>query len=331
VPLISIILPFRNAAATLAVAVDSIRSQTLREWELLLWDDGSTDTSRPMAETLAEHDGRIRVLGGTHVGIVEALRQACAAATGDYLARMDADDIAHPDRLEAQLAYMESNPHVAVCGTQVRVYGPATRVGQRRYIRWLNETVSEPDILRELFIECPLPHPTFFLRRSAYEAIDGYLDLGWPEDYDLILRLFQAGFGIGKVPRVLLDWQDLPGRHSRTDPRYAERQFRAVKRHYLFRTYLKDRSNFYQWGPGEVGKRWLREWEERRPVAVVDINPKRIGETIHGVPVIAPEDLPPPGKTFFVVAVGAPDVRRLIREWCCARGYVEQRDYLFLA
>jgi glycosyltransferase involved in cell wall biosynthesis len=330
-PRVSVILPFHDAGDTLETAVRSIQGQTFGDWELLLWDDGSSDESLRTAESLAASDGRIRILGGARVGIVRALQSLGQTAKGNYLARMDADDIAHPERLAAQLVYMEEHPHIALCGTQVRVFGPATQLGQRRYIRWLNETDSEERILRDLFIECPLPHPSFFMRRAAYEDIGGYADQGWPEDYDLVLRFFEAGLGIGKIPRVLLDWQDLPQRLSRTNPRYSEAQFRALKRHYLFQTYLKDHRAFYQWGPGEVGKRWLREWGDRGPVAVVDINPRRIGETIHGVPVIAPEELPPPGEAFTLVAVGAPDARRLIRARCDGRGYVERVDYLFLA
>ena len=95
--------------------------------------------------------------------------------------------------------------------------------------------------------------------------------------------------------------------------------------------YLDSRLEFYQWGAGEVGKTWLREWSDRRPEAVVDIAPRKIGKTIHGTLVIAPDDLPKPGNGFTVVAVGAPGAREEIREWFVSRGYVECVDFLFLA
>ena len=115
------------------------------------------------------------------------------------------------------------------------------------------------------------------------------------------------------------------------DPRYAPEQFRALKRHYLGETYLKERTEFYQWGAGEVGKQWLREWGRRAPKAVVDINPRKIGRTIHGTRVIIPGELPAPGAGFTVVAVGAPGARDEIRAWFAERGYTELCDYLFLA
>ena len=80
-----------------------------------------------------------------------------------------------------------------------------------------------------------------------------------------------------------------------------------------------------------VGKRWLREWETLRPEAVVDINPRKIGRTIHGTPVIAPPDLPPPDGVFVVAAVGTPGARDDIRTRLLPRGYAEGEDFLFLA
>jgi hypothetical protein len=116
-----------------------------------------------------------------------------------------------------------------------------------------------------------------------------------------------------------------------SDPRYGLDRFRALKRHYLFRSYLSDEKPFCQWGAGEVGKLWLREWGVRRPLAVVDVNPRKIGRSIHGVRVIEAADLPPPGESFVLVAVGAPGAREEIRAWLSPRGYRELEDYLFIA
>lgn len=116
-----------------------------------------------------------------------------------------------------------------------------------------------------------------------------------------------------------------------TSVRYSPEHFRAIKRHYLLQSYLRGETPFYQWGAGEEGKPWLREWEGRRPLAVVDITPRKVGRGLHGMRVIAPEDLPPPGTAFTVVAVRAPDARPEIRAWMTPRGYRELSDYLFLA
>jgi glycosyltransferase involved in cell wall biosynthesis len=330
-PLVSVILPFFNAQATLEEAIESIRAQTFTDWELVLLDDGSSDHSPAIAHAARQTDPRVRLLSAEHGGIVAALDRACAAARGAFLARMDADDIAAPERIERQLTLMEACPDAGLCGTRISSFGEPIGPGRRRYETWVNALVTPEDIARELFVECPVPHPTFFLRRSAFEQAGGYQEHGWPEDYDLVMRIWQAGWKIIKAPESLLCWRHSAARLSATDPRYTEQAFRALKRHYLARTYLRDRAIFHQWGAGEVGKRWLREWGSMAPAAVVDINPRKIGRRIHGVRVIPPEEIPPPGETFVVVAVGTPGARDDIRARLTPRGYRETRDYVFLA
>jgi len=311
--------------------VDSLLSQTFAEWELILVDDGSEDRTLEMAHETACRDTRIRVIARPHEGIVATLQCGCAEARGDLVARMDADDVAHPDRLSRQVQFMCTNPDVAICGTGVSMTGTPIGYGRRRYETWINALVSHEDIVREMFIECPLPHPTFFMRRTAFEAVGGYQDRGWAEDYDLVMRMFLAGMRFGKVADALLEWTESPGRLSMRDARYTPENFRALKRYYLGQRYLRGRTAFHQWGAGEVGKAWLREWDAAKPVAVVDINPRKVGRRIHGIPVIWPDALPGPGETFIVVAVGAPTAREEVRAWLNPRGYRELTDYLFLA
>ncbi len=258
-PRVSIILPVYNAAATLAEAIRSVQDQTFTDWELIVHDDGSTDASPRIAADFAARDPRIRPDIADHGGIVAALQQACARARGDFLARMDADDRSMPHRLARQLETLEADPEAALCGAAVVMSGDSVGLGRRRYEAWINRLVTHDDMVRELFVECPIPHPTFLLRRAPFEAVGGYRDAGWAEDYDLCMRLFEAGYRFVKVPEPLLEWRESAGRLSMTDPRYSPASFRALKRHYLFQTYLRDRA-FHQWGAGEVGKTWLREW-----------------------------------------------------------------------
>lgn len=336
-PLVSVVLPFRNARAHLAAALDSIRRQTFPDWELILFDDGSTDDSLAIAEAYARFDSRVRVVRSAPVGLLSALERGCAEARGEFIARMDADDLSGPSRFEQQLARMNSEPELGICGGLVRVIGDRIDIGRRRYERWINGLVTHDDIVREIFVECPIAHPTFFMRRAVLERLGGYRGVPWPEDYDLLMRAWIAGVRLGKVNRVVLDWRERPDRLSRTDPRYGTPQFRALKRHYLQQTYLRAGNEgqglrpFIQWGAGEVGKRWLLEWGAHPPRAVVDVNPRKIGRRIHQIPVIAPGDLPRNGETFVVVAVGAPGAREEIRAWLNPRGYVETRDYVFVA
>lgn len=295
-------------------------------------DDGSEDGSLAAAQAYGRMDERVRVAARPHQGIVAALQRGCEVARGSFIARMDADDIASPERIARQMEFMSANPSVALCGARVRMFGPAASSGRRRYERWINSLCEHEAMVRELFVECPIPHPAFLMRRGAYEHVGGYMDHGWAEDYDLVMRFWRSGYGLGKVPETLLSWRDTPARLSMRDDRYSPHQFRRLKRHYLFGSYLAGERPFIQWGAGEVGKTWLKEWPAGRgPEVVVDINPRKIGRVIHGARVIAPDGIPPAGERFIVIAVGAPGARTEIREWLTPRGHREGEHYLFVA
>lgn len=330
-PRISVIVPCFNAGATLAQSMESILGQTWDDFEVVWFDDGSTDDSAAIAAGYAQSDPRVRLIRSEHVGIVEALGRACSEARGRFLARMDADDVAHPERLARQMALFEDDPRIGLCGTQVRGIGEEIGSGRKRYEDWVNSLVTHEAMSREIFVECPIPHPTLMIRREVYDAVGGYGVADWAEDYDLVLRCYRAGYRMGKIAEPLLDWRNGPDRLSMHDARYSPAAFRRCKRHYLLQTFLKDRPRFYQWGAGEVGKNWLPEWDGVRPEAVVDVNPRKFGKVIHGVRVIPPEELPGPNEAFTVVAVGAPGARGDIRAWFSERGYVETTDFLFLA
>ena len=332
-PTISVVLPFRNGASTLTDAIESIRAQTFADWELLLYDDGSEDDAPAIAKDFVARDSRIRIAGSGRVGIVAALQRACAEARGEFIARMDGDDISHALRFERQLALMRGNETVALCGCHVEAIGAELGEGGARYYDWINSLSDAEDIDREMFVECPIAHPTFFMRRAAFEAAGGYQDHGWAEDYDLALRLWARGARFANAPEPLLQWRNAATRLSLTDPRYSLERFRSLKRHYIEAYILPNMGirRFVQWGAGEVGKRWLREWRNVRPEAVVDIHPRKISTKIHGYRVIAMDDLPPPGKVFILIAVGAPGARDEIRAWLGPRGYREVADYRFIA
>ncbi len=238
-PIVSVLLPVRDGEAHLPEAIASIAGQTLDDFEVIAVDDGSRDATPEILRRWASEDGRVRVIHHPPQGIADALETARHAARGRYLARMDADDIAMPDRLARQLAAIEAEPSLVAVGSRIRYFPRGSlKSGARRYERWINALSTPDEIDRDLFVECPLPHPTFFLRASAVEAAGGYHDAGWPEDYDLLLRLWEAGGRFANVPEVLLRWREHPGRLSRTAAAYSPDAFRRCKARYLIHTLL---------------------------------------------------------------------------------------------
>jgi cellulose synthase/poly-beta-1,6-N-acetylglucosamine synthase-like glycosyltransferase len=317
---------------TLHEALESLANQTLSTFEIIAVDDGSTDATPRLLAEWAQRDGRIRVVFVEPRGIVHALNVAARHANGSLYARMDADDIAEPTRLERQAAYLAEHPDIAACGSRIR-YFPCNQVrnGARRYERWINTVLSSDDIERDLFVECPIPHPTLVVRREVFERIEGYREVAWPEDYDFILRVWQAGCRLGKVPEVLLSWRERPDRLSRTHPRYADGAFRNCKIHFL-ESRIAGRPVVIC-GAGPVGKAFALGLQERgySVAAFVDLDPRKIGQTIHGAPVIAPSDVGLHAGAYFLAAVGSSEARSEIRDYLAGAGFEEPKDFCAVA
>ena len=326
-PRISVLLPCRDAEHTVEEALASLVSQTLASFEIVAVDDGSVDRTPDLLGAWARRDSRLRVTRTSPRGIVTALNTAAAEAEGEFLARMDADDIADAARLERQVTFLDTHPGVAACGTGVR-YFPRRQVrdGARRYEQWINSVVLTSDIERDLFVECPIPHPTLLLRRHAFEQVGGYQDAGWPEDYDLVLRLWKAGHRLGKVPDILLEWRERPDRLSRTDIRYSEDAFRRCKVHYL-EGRIAGRP-VVVWGAGPVGKAFARALKKARHqiIAFVDLDSRKIGQEIHGAPVIHPSAIRQYRGAYILGAVGSPEARAEIRAALRDAGFREPEE-----
>lgn len=333
-PRVSVLFPVRDGAAHLAEAIASIEAQTLTDFEVLVVDDGSTDATPDVLASWAARDPRVRVLQQPASGIVAALEHARGAARAPYLARMDADDVSEPNRLAAQLALMESDPKLAACGCGVSYFPrELVRNGARRYEAWLNAPVAPGDVAREIFVECPLAHPTFFLRTAAVDAVGGYRDLGWPEDYDLLLRLWAAGGRLGKVLERLFHWRERPDRLSRTHARYAPDAFLACKVHHLRQTLLRSRKGVVMWGAGPVGKAAARALLAAGTpmLAFVEVDPRKLGQEIHGAPVLDTESGLRIGGALHLAAVGQPGARERLRETLAGAGLEELTDFVAIA
>ena len=158
-------------------------------------------TPLAILEDWARRDGRIRVLACKHAGIIPALNTGWKACRGAYVARMDADDLCHPARLEKQARFLDQNPEIALVAARVEGFPEEDmREGFRVYIDWLNSLISPDEIAREIYIESPLAHPSVMMRREWLMKMGGYQEHGWPEDYDLWLRMHLAGAKMGKIP-----------------------------------------------------------------------------------------------------------------------------------
>jgi glycosyltransferase involved in cell wall biosynthesis len=189
-PTVSVLMPVHNADRYVAQAVDSILGQSWDDWELLIINDGSTDRSRTILERYATGDHRIRLTSRTNTGYTVALNELLTQASGEFVARMDADDVALPNRLARQIEYLRANPAVVCVGTAVHFIDDAGRFLRDGHPGLENEEIQQ----RILAGDCVLNHPSVMMRRHALESVGGYRPEFEPaEDLDLWLRLAEIG------------------------------------------------------------------------------------------------------------------------------------------
>ena len=331
---VSVVLPAYNAAGHLREALESLARQTEPEFETILIDDGSTDDTAGVAKGFAERDKRFRLVGTPHRGLVAALECGLSLARGRYVARMDADDVAHPERLRRQADRVDSCPDLGLAACLVEHLGDRqTSEGLARWVDWTNSLVSPDQIALHRFVESPLVHPSVMFRREIVERLGGYREGPFPEDYELWLRWLEAGVRMAKVPEELLSWRERPERLTRIDPRYSVESFYRVKAPYLARWLERHNPHHPEvvvWGAGRVSRLRLRflEAEGVRVSAFVDIDPDKIGQRIGRAPVLGPDALPPPGERFVLQWAAARGARELVGAALQQRGYRMGLDWL---
>ena len=217
-PLISVCLPVYNVERYVAEAVESILGQTLADFEFLILDDGSTDGSLEILRRYADRDPRIRLTSQPNKGLVASLNELIDLARGEFIARMDGDDISSPERFRRQVNYLRAHPECVLVGSRVRLIDPEGDP----LCDWC--TIQEHEALESTFLRAELvtvvSHPAIMMRRDAVLAIGKYRPFEVIEDVNLFLRLSENG-RIANVPEALLKYRIHASNISKT-PSYHE-------------------------------------------------------------------------------------------------------------
>ncbi len=335
-PAVSLLIPVWNEAEVLPTCLADVRAQVGIDFECVLALDGPSDGTRAIALAETAGDPRFVVLDLPHRGLVAALEAGLAACRAPLVARMDADDRMHPERLVRQARALATSEHALVtCEVAYDVIGDATpQGGMLRHVAWLNQLRTPAALRCARFIDAPVAHPAVMMRAAVVRAVGGYRHGDFAEDHDLWLRLFHAGHEFGFVDSdrgPLVTWRDRPRRATRTDRRYADEARRAlVHRHLVAGPLAGGARPVRIWGAGPYG-RWHGKHLRALGVVVdafIDIDPKKIGRRVLGdVPVVDATSLGGPDERAILVAVASRGARALIAAELAARGHVEDRDW----
>lgn len=318
-------MPVRNEERFLKTALRSLQVQTLREWELVAIDDGSSDNTPRILAEASTCDPRIRVLETGGQGLVPALNMGLSACRAPLVARMDGDDVSHPHRLAQQASFMAEHESIGLLACSFRHFPRQdVKCGMLGYERWQNNLLTHEDIMADLFVESPFVHPSVMFRRQNVEDVGGYRDMGWPEDYDLWIRLATAGTRFARLSGTLFFWRDRPGRATRTNPAYSHEAFRLCKLRHLKEGFLKGEKEVILAGAGLEGRAWYRilRNEGVQVSCWVDIDPRKIGRMLHGAPVVATNQVSANGIKLLMT-VGARGAREVVRQSSFQAGFRE--------
>jgi len=210
-PTVSVILPAYNCPQYIRAGVESILTQSFKDFELIIIDDGSTDSTPDILKQI--NDPRIRFLTQTNRGLAATLNRGIELARGKYIARQDQDDISLPERLSKQAAYLDSHPNCALVGTWAEIWEVDKRT--ERAHRHPSDDIT---LKYDLLFNNPFVHSSVMLRKSALDHVGGYCtdpQRQPPEDYELWSRIARD-YEVANIPELLMIYREIPRSMSRT-------------------------------------------------------------------------------------------------------------------
>lgn len=282
--LVSIIIPFKNTEDYLVACLQSIIEQDFSNWEALCINDHSDDDSFQIVSKFSEQDKRIRVLQNTGKGIIPALQTAYTDSFGEFITRMDSDDIMTPNRLKLMVESLTEKGQGYLAVGQVNYFSErGISDGYDRYEKWLNGLTEKGTNFSEIYKECVIPSPCWMAHRSDFEACGGFSPNRYPEDYDLTFRFYEHGLRVIPCKEVLLLWRDYDTRTSRTHEHYAQNYFLDIKTAYFLKLDFDQKRPLVVWGAGFKGKSIAKKLlaQEIEFTWLCD-NPNKINKKIYG-------------------------------------------------
>lgn len=222
-------MPVKNMQAFIDETLKTIQHQSHERWELLIIDDHSEDRTWKIIQAYKK-DPRIHCWSNPKSGILPALQLGLSLAKGEFITRMDGDDLMPTKKLEwMSKKLMKSDSRTIVTGKVKYFSSQSVSQGYLNYESWLNERIERKDHWKWIYRECVVASPNWMMRTNEFKEIGGFEDLTYPEDYDMMLRCYQHGFRIESLKQTTLYWREHPARTSRNSKHYNQESFFRLK------------------------------------------------------------------------------------------------------
>ncbi len=330
-PLISIITPFKNTQDFLSECIESILNQTYSHWELLIVDDHSTDDSFALVKKYAANESRIKLFKNSGNGIIPALQLAFAHSSGEYITRMDSDDIMKPHKLDVLITNLLTfgKKHIAI--GLVKYFGASEiSEGYRKYEKWINKLTAEGRNFSEIYKECVIPSPCWMIHREDFIQAGGFSPNRYPEDYDLTFRFYREKYTIIPCRQVLHRWRDYQTRSSRTQEAYSQLSLLTIRLDYFLRLDYDNSRPLVLWGAGDKGKFIAKEFLARSiDFTWICDNPNKIEKNIYGITLKDFQLLEEIKNAQSIISVANPKAQQEIKIYFNNQGLAPMRDYYF--
>ena len=329
--MISILLPVFNAAPYLSACLTSIREQSYQDWELLAVNDYSTDESALILAEFAALDARILWLNNQEKGIIPALRMAFQHSQGDFITRMDADDLMPIHKLTyLHSALLQKGTGHVVTGTVAYFSDTGLGDGYKKYETWLNSLVHQDNHFEDLYRECVLPSPAWLIHRTDLIAAGAFEVNRYPEDYDLCFRFYEQNFKIVGIPETVHLWRDHADRTSRNNPIYADQNYLALKLFWFLKLHYHPQRPFAIWGAGKKGKLMARYFlKQEYTFHWITNNLKKQGINIYEQILASPDILDTEEDLMILIAVATPSARKEIEDLLTKKNKQRGKDYFW--
>lgn len=324
-------MPFKNTSAYLPECLESILSQTETNWELIAVNDHSTDNSLEVINAFAGKDTRIQVLQNKGNGIIPALQTAYAQSCGQFVTRMDSDDIMPRTKLENLVQPLIKNGQGHLTTGLVKYFSDdEIGDGYQKYEDWLNEMTQTGSNFDDLYKECVIPSPCWMVYREDFDRCGGFEAEVYPEDYDLTFRFYEAGLKIIPSNQLLHLWRDYSSRTSRNHENYAYNTFIDLKVYHFLKQNNDQNRDLILWGAGRKGKAIAELLIKAEvPFKWICDNPKKIGKHIYDQEMLHWKVIDDYPNAQSIVSVASPDAQKEIKKYLAEQGLIPMKDVFF--